>query len=204
MESILLDSYIAKIVSRCSQWRHRDPDEEGYDLYPLEEGKLIVEPGIDGKGVIIVATDGHILCRGTDHNGFTPHKEPVFVDRPTMPEGYGFDRPESAQITTVKSSIYVSQNGKHILNNWKKAATAKHPFAPTEYPMINPSFLGCILPIQLRMIRTYGPDNAVHFLSECGRFKWALMPMRTSDRLGFCGDTIEVRNWNLADQKDEK
>ena len=191
MEPILIDRHIAAIVSRCSHWR--DPEEDAF-FEPPEMQQLIVEPNPDG-GVFIVATDGHILCRGTDSQGFTPVKGPVFVDRPPIPEGYGFDNVRSYQMKIEDFSVGSSDRGKKVLKRWRQSAIPKEPFSPTEYPMINPRFLGCILPIRLSRIRTHGPINPIHFFSECGRFKWAVMPMRSQYRLGFCGDEIEVRNW---------
>ena len=194
MEPILIDRHIAAIVSRCSHWRDPEEDPLAITFEPPEMQQLIVEPNPDG-GVFIVATDGHILCRGTDSQGFTPFKGPVFVDRPQIPEGYGFDNVRSYQIKIEDFSVGSSEHAKKVLKNWRKSSTPKEPFSPTEYPMVNPRFLGCILPIRLSSIRTYGPINCIHFFSECGRFKWAVMPVHSQYRLGFCSDQIEVRNW---------
>ena len=191
MEPILIDRHIAAIVSRCSHWR--DPEEDAF-FEPPEMQQLIVEPNPDG-GVFIVATDGHILCRGTDSQGFTPVKGPVFVKRTGIPEGYGFDNVKSYQRKIETFSVGSSDRAKNVLKNWRKAMEPKKFFNPEEFPMMNPKFLGCILPIPLSRIQTYGHENSIHFFSECCRFQWAVMPVRSEYRLGFCGDEIEVRNW---------
>ena len=195
MEPILIDRHIAAIVSRCSHWR--DPEEDPLEITfePAEMQQLIVDPNSDGRGVFIVATDGHILCRGTDSQGFTPFKGPVFVTRPEIPEGHGFDNVRSYQIKIEAFSVGSSDRAKEILKGWRQSTIPKKPFSPTEFPMVNPRFLGCILPIRLSRIQTYGHENSIHFFSECGRFMWAVMPLRFHCRLGFCGDEIEVRNW---------
>ena len=192
-EPIVIDSYIAKIVSRCCDY----PETESESWQPDVMQGLVVEPRPEGGGVFVIATNGHILCCGSDPRGFTPHKESVFVDRPEFHEGYGFEPPEIGQIVTEKTTRFdEDRHGKSIRTKWRATMEANIPFVPTEYPMINPRFLGCIFPIRLRRIRTFGTENAVHFFSECGSFQWALMPVRPVDRLGFCEEVIEVRNWS--------
>ena len=197
---ILLDSYIAKIVSRCCDY----PDPESESWRPDVMQGLVVEPRPEGGGVFVIATNGQILCCGSDPMGFTPHKESVFVDRPEFPEGYGFEPPEIGKIVTVKTTRFFDEGrqGKSIRTNWRETMAANTPFVPTEYPMIDPRFLGCVFPVRLRRIRTQGPLNSVNLFSECGRFQWVIMPIRGGDRVGFCGDQIEVRNWSQAEDPD--
>ena len=138
MEPILIDRHIAAIVSRCSHWRDPTEDPLAISFEPHEMQQLIVEPNPDG-GVFIVATDGHILCRGTDSQGFTPVKGPVFVDRPPIPEGYGFDSVRSYQMKIETFSVGSSDRGKKVLKRLAEIHNPKRTFQPHRVPDDQPT-----------------------------------------------------------------
>ena len=149
MEPILIDRHISAIVSRCSHWR--DPEDEQQPTYfePPEMQNLIVEPNPDG-GVFIVATDGHILCRGTDSQGFTPVKGPVFVKRPEIPEGYGFDNVRSYQIKIDDLFRWLRRPGKENPEELEKIHDSQRTFQPHRVPDDQPT-----------VSRVYSADSSV-------------------------------------------